>query len=204
MQEDRPLSVLTIENLGVQSVMLNLAVSAGEIVCLSGPSGSGKSLLLRAIADLIPHSGRVRFDEQWCDDMPAHLWRQQVGLLPAESQWWSDRVGDHFIEVEPDWFARLGFSMEVLGWEVARCSTGEKQRLAILRLLCRRPMALLLDEPTASLDQANVAQVEALLQNYAQANEAPVLWVSHDVRQQRRIARRLFVIRGKQVVEEPL
>lgn len=204
MQEDRSLSVLTTESLRVHQVVLNLTITAGEIVCLSGPSGSGKSLLLRAIADLIPHSGRVRLDDQWCDEMPAHQWRQQVGLLPAESQWWSDRIGDHFSEVEPDWFTRLGFSMDVLGWDIARCSTGEKQRLAILRLLCQKPRSLLLDEPTASLDQANIAQVEALLQDYAQANEAPVLWVSHDARQQQRIARRLFVIREEQVVEESL
>jgi ABC-type iron transport system FetAB ATPase subunit len=94
--------------------------------------------------------------------------------------------------------------MDVLGWDVARCSTGEKQRLAILRLLCNAPRALLLDEPTASLDQANISQVEALLCDYARDSAAPVLWVSHDARQQQRVAQRLMRIRDEQIVEQPL
>jgi len=202
--EDRRLSVLKIDKLQVQQVTLDLTVSGDEIVCLSGPSGSGKSLLLRAIADLIPHTGRVQLDDIWCDEMPAHQWRQQVGLLPAESQWWSDQVGDHFTDVEPMWFDRLGFSMDVLGWDIARCSTGEKQRLSILRLLCNGPRALLLDEPTASLDQANITQAETLLCDYARERMAPVLWVSHDSRQQQRVAKRLMLIRGDRIEEQPL
>lgn len=198
------MSELGIEALQVQQVTLNVTINESEIVCLGGPSGSGKSLLLRAIADLIPHQGRVRLGDRWCDTMPAHEWRRRVTLLPAESQWWRDRVGDHFSEVEPDWFGQLGFSMQVLDWELARCSTGEKQRLSILRLLCQRPQALLLDEPTASLDPDSVSRVEALLQHYVRTNRVPALWVSHDQAQQQRIARRRLVIRNDRVVEEHL
>ncbi|MFP3872864.1 MAG: ATP-binding cassette domain-containing protein [Thiohalophilus sp.] len=198
------MSSLTIEALRVQEVILDVTIKDGEIVCLSGPSGSGKSLLLRAIADLIPHQGRARLDDIGCDTIPAHQWRRQVGLLPAESQWWRVRVGDHFTDPEPAWFEQLGFSMAVLGWEVARCSTGEKQRLAILRLLCQRPRALLLDEPTASLDPGSVSRAETLLQNYVRDTGAPTIWVTHDSQQQQRLARRRLVIRNDRVVEEPL
>lgn len=198
------MSVLTVAEVRVQQVALDVTIAAGEIVCLSGPSGSGKSLLLRAIADLIPHQGRVRLDDIECESIPAHEWRRRVGLLPAESQWWRDRVGEHFTSPRPEWFERLGFSMAVLDWELARCSTGEKQRLAILRLLCQRPQALLLDEPTASLDPDSITRAEALLQEYARQNDAPVLWVSHDREQQQRIAKRRLLIRGDQIVEETL
>lgn len=198
------MSSLTIEALQVQQVVLDVTVKDAEIVCLSGPSGSGKSLLLRAMADLIPHQGRVRLDDIWCDTLPAHQWRRRVGLLPAESQWWRDRVGEHFTDPEPAWFEQLGFSMDVLGWEVARCSTGEKQRLAILRLLCQRPKALLLDEPTASLDPGSINRAETLLQNYVRDTAAPAIWVTHDPQQQQRLARRRLVIRNDRVVEEQL
>ena len=190
----------------VLGVTLDLTVGDAEVISLSGPSGSGKTLLLRAIADLIPHAGRVRLDDRWCDEMPAHEWRRQVGLLPTESQWWRDRVGEHFneAEIESSWFEQLGFSMDVLNWQLARCSTGEKQRLAILRLLCQRPKALLLDEPTASLDPGSVSRVETLLQNYVRDAAAPAIWVSHDPQQQQRLTRRRFMIRDERVVEERL
>jgi ABC-type iron transport system FetAB ATPase subunit len=194
-------SVLTVEALQVRQVMLDVRIGSAEIVCLAGPSGSGKSLLLRAIADLIPHQGRVRLDDLACEAIPAHEWRRKVGLLPAESQWWRDRVGDHFTNPEPEWFERLGFSMAVLDWELARCSTGEKQRLAILRLLSLRPQALLLDEPTASLDPASIDRVESLLRDYAREYSVPVIWVTHDSEQQQRLCQRRLQIHGDRVEE---
>lgn len=65
---------------------IDLEVRAGELVFLSGPSGSGKSLLLRAIADLDPHVGEVLIDGVPRSALSAPEWRLRVGLLPAESQ----------------------------------------------------------------------------------------------------------------------
>ncbi|HET97662.1 MAG TPA: ATP-binding cassette domain-containing protein [Desulfurivibrio alkaliphilus] len=188
--------MLIMEGLRVREVTLDLVIEKGEIVCLSGPSGSGKSLLLRAIADLIPHEGRVIFNGEECAGMPAHLWRRRVGLLPAESQWWADRVGEHFSQSMTAELAALGFGPEVLAWQIARCSTGERQRLAIVRLLAQAPAALLLDEPTASLDQAGIGRVEELIRRYSQRRQAPVLWVSHDSGQVARVADRHLRIAG--------
>jgi ABC-type iron transport system FetAB ATPase subunit len=193
--------MLIIERLRVMEITLDLVIQPGETVCLSGPSGSGKSLLLRAIADLIPHQGRVLLGGEACEEMPAHLWRRRVGFLPAESQWWADRVGEHFEQVEAGELQALDFGMEVLDWQLSRCSTGEKQRLAILRLLSQRPEALLLDEPTASLDPDSTSRVEALVDRYRNQQQAPVLWVSHDQCQIARVADRRLVINGRQLEE---
>ncbi len=92
--------------------------------------------------------------------------------------------------LEPDWLEQLGFTEQVLEWEVRHCSTGERQRLALLRLLANRPRALLLDEPTASLDPDNVRRMETLLEKYRVQHDAAVLWVSHDPEQTRRVATR--------------
>lgn len=161
-------------------------------MALSGPSGAGKSLLLRAIADLVPHQGDARLDDTLCSAMPPSQWRRQVGFLPAESAWWAPRVGAHFDRTDSIEFGSLGFEADVLDWEVARLSTGEKQRLALLRLLANRPRALLLDEPTASLDPDSVGRVEQLLHAYRQQHAAPVLWVSHDPAQRERVAQRVL------------
>ena len=171
---------------------LSQRVAAGECVTISGPSGTGKTLLLRALADLDPHPGRVTLDGVDATTIPAARWRRRVGLLLAESPWWHERVGGHF--PAPDeadlQLQALGFNPEVLDWNITRLSSGERQRLALLRLLALQPQALLLDEPTANLDPENTARVEQLVRGYCIAANVPVLWVSHDAAQRARDADR--------------
>ncbi len=178
---------------------MSLEIAPAECVTLSGPSGSGKTLLLRAIADLDCHEGEVLLNGVACSDMRAHEWRMQVGLLPAESHWWGERIGDHFHNSDQTLLAQLGFTDEVMSWEVTRCSTGERQRLALARLLQNRPKVLLLDEPTASLDAENVARVEALVERLRREQGVAVLWVSHDPAQAQRVATRRLRIEGGQL-----
>jgi len=169
----------------------DLEVQGGECVVLRGPSGSGKSLLLRAIADLDPAAGEVHLGAEDRDSLPAHEWRRQVAYLAAESAWWYATVGEHFTAPDIPTLAALGFPAGVLGWQVARLSTGEKQRLAIARLLGRQPRALLLDEPTASLDAARATDVERLLRDYIHDHQAPAIWVTHDPGQAARVGDRI-------------
>lgn len=175
---------------------LNLRVAPGECVTVSGPSGVGKTLLLRALADLDPHPGRVALDGADANAMPPAQWRRRVGLLLAESSWWHERVGEHFPPTEGGdlQLQALGFGPEVLDWNITRLSSGERQRLALLRLLALRPRALMLDEPTANLDPENTALVEQLVQDYRVARQVPVLWVSHDSAQRARVADRQLLL----------
>ena len=167
---------------------------------LQGASGAGKSLLLRAIADLDPRTGTLLLGGIDADSIPAHHWRKMIGLLPAESGWWLDLVGEHFQDfahIDLQLLADLGFDPSVKDWEVSRLSTGERQRMAILRLLHNKPACLLLDEPTASLDQQSVARVEQLLCTYGRDNQAPVIWISHDPAQLDRVCdRRMTMEKG--------
>jgi len=192
---------LDIHDLAVGALKgVNLKLAAGEVICVSGASGSGKSRLLRAIADLEPHSGRVMLDGENRESLAAHVWRARVMLVPAESQWWADRVGEHFARPMPEALSALGFPDEAWGWAVSRLSSGEKQRLALLRALSRDPAALLLDEPTANLDDSNTRQVERwLLQRVADQGLA-VIWVAHDAEQIRRVSKRHWRIDGAQLV----
>lgn len=185
---------LLIEDVGNRhlTTKVSLEVAAGECVVISGPSGVGKSLLLRAIADLDEHKGKLRLGDTRCTDMPATDWRKQVALLAADSAWWGEHVAEHMPTVSVEQLATLGFTKEALKWSVDRLSTGEKQRLAILRVLANKPDMLLLDEPTANLDPASVTKVEMLLMDYCHNHPAGLIWVTHDTAQAKRIADRHY------------
>lgn len=173
---------------------VSLALHAGECVAVAGPSGAGKSLLLRAIADLDPTVGDVILDGTPRERMRPSRWRSQVGYLPAEPMWWSDVVGDHLPAEADALLPALGFDIGVRTWAVERLSSGERQRLALARMLANRPRVLLLDEPTANLDPDNTQRVEAIVRDYCAGTGAAVLWVSHDPAQRERVARRVVDI----------
>ena len=181
----------------------SLSLSAGECIAIRGPSGAGKTLLLRAIADLDPNEGLVCLDGRDRSTIAGPEWRRLVGYVPAEPGWWADTVGEHF----SGWTAALavvrdlGFPKEANAWPITRLSTGERLRLALIRALMVRPKVLLLDEPTAALDPASVASVESLIAARVQAGLA-VLWVTHDAEQAKRIAHRLLAVSDGQVREE--
>jgi putative ABC transport system ATP-binding protein len=169
---------------------VSFRLGEGELVCLSGASGSGKTQLLRALVDLDPNEGSVTLLGVRRESLPPQQWRRRVAFLPAESRWWAATVAEHFAVVDAEQLQRLGFDEDVAGWRVERLSSGEKQRLALLRLLANRPEVLLLDEPTANLDAGNTERVEKLVMDYVSAQRASCLWVSHDKRQIRRLCER--------------
>ena len=181
----------------------SLSLSVGECIAISGPSGAGKTLLLRAIADLDPNEGLVRLDGRDRATIAGPQWRRLVGYMPAEPGWWADTVGEHFNEwaAAGPFLKDLGFPEEAKAWPIGRLSTGERLRLALIRALMVGPKVLLLDEPTAALDPASVAAVESLIAARVRAGLA-VLWVTHDAEQAKRIAHRLLVVRDGQVREE--
>jgi len=180
---------------------VSLAVEAGDCLGISGPSGSGKSLLLRALADLDAHAGEACLCGVPASQIPAETWRTRVGLLPPESVWWLPRVGDHFHGDLPVPLEHIGLSAAILEQPVAQLSSGEKQRLALMRLLSNRPQVLLLDEPTANLDPENTRRIEAVIDEYRRTQQAVIIWVSHDQAQIARVADRYFTV-AEGVLEE--
>jgi putative ABC transport system ATP-binding protein len=181
----------------------SFSLSAGEALAVRGPSGAGKTLLLRAVADLDPNEGLVTLDGRDRSTIAGPEWRRLVGYVPAEPGWWAETVGEHFGEwtVALAFVKDLGLPEAAKTWPITRLSTGERLRLALVRALMRRPKVLLLDEPTAALDVASVTAVESLIKTRIEAGLA-VLWVTHDVEQAKRVAHRLLVIESGQAREE--
>lgn len=195
--------LLEIEQLtGMPGGPFNLALAAGECVVISGPSGAGKSLLLRMIADLDENDGVLRLNGMKRENMTAPIWRGHVLYVAAESGWWAATVRAH---MQPEAEARLllprlGLADRLFEAPVSQLSGGERQRMALIRAIIRRPRVLLLDEPTAALDEESTLRVEALLTELAGTGMGLIV-VTHNEAQARRLANRRYQLRDKMLSE---
>ena len=187
--------MLSVRGLKRLHISVSFDLRDGECVALQGPSGVGKTLLLRAIADLDPNEGTVKLDGTLRQAVPAPVWRKRVTYVAAEPGWWCDTVKEHFT----DWddalplVMRLGLPDDCGPWQIQRLSSGEKQRLGIVRALMLRSRVLLLDEPTSALDSASAVAVESLIAERI-SDGTSVIWSTHDDAQARRVGSRVFVM----------
>jgi ABC-type iron transport system FetAB ATPase subunit len=179
--------VLRVDNLRLAPLPpLSFEIAEGECLAVEGASGSGKTRLLRALADLDPVEGLVFLDGAERDEVPAPLWRQLVRYVAAEPGWWSDTPRGGFAADVADTerfrrqLAHVGLEPGDLDCNLAQLSTGERLRLAFVRALQGEPKVLLLDEPTASLDGASAALVEEQIRYQLYAGRTVVL-ATHDL-----------------------
>jgi ABC-type iron transport system FetAB ATPase subunit len=173
----------------------------GECIAIVGESGSGKSVLLRMIADLIPNDGGVLLDGAARETWPAPVWRAMVVYQAAEPAWWEPSAQAHLAPASlagaEELAAALRLKPGVLQADLALLSTGERQRLALIRSLACRPRVLLLDEPASALDAASTAALEAVLRAEMERGLAIVI-VTHSEQQAERLAgRRLRMAHGR-------
>ncbi len=191
--EAAPGDALRIENLrGHGRGPYSLVIPAGRCTILSGPSGSGKSLLLRMIADLDPSTGDAHLGAASRSAMSGPAWRRHVIYVAADAGWWADDVCAHFDDFAQHraWLERLACQLclraDILTAQVSHLSTGERQRLTLMRALARHPRFLLLDEPTSALDRNTTLAVEGVLRE-AMARGTGLLVVSHNPEQAARL-----------------
>jgi thiol reductant ABC exporter CydD subunit len=174
----------------------SLAVGPGEVVAVTGPSGAGKSTLLAVILGLLePSSGRVSVTGEDGVDvdlatMDPGAWRERVAWVPQAPYLFAGSVADNVRLAAPgashadvaDALARVGLADvapdRVLGERGSGLSSGQRRRVGIARALVRRPPVLLLDEPTAGLDEAAEAMVLRAIRGAAD-DGAAVLLVAH-------------------------
>lgn len=197
--------MLRVEQLRVAALPpLSFEVADRECLAVEGASGAGKTLLLRAIADLDPAPGQVFVDGAERNEMPAHEWRRRVRYCAAEPQWWTDTPRGCFSEPSSRLdrlMQSLDVEAELLDRPVSALSTGERQRLALVRALVDEPRVLLLDEPTSALPPQAAALAEELIKFHMLSGRSVVL-VSHDRGQVERLAHARLLL-SKSVVFEP-
>lgn len=179
-----------------------LELAPGACAAITGESGSGKSLFLRMIADLDPNEGEVRLDGEPRSRFAPPEWRKRVTYVAAEAGWWLDRVSEHIRKPDLDkareLAGRLGLAPDLVDAEVARLSTGEKQRFAIIRALLLDPPVLLLDEPTGALDQGSTERVEQLLRDRLKQGRSLIM-VTHDEALAERLATSRFRMENRRM-----
>lgn len=165
---------------------VSFELESGALLLVSGASGSGKSLLLRALADLDAHDGEIRLEARTQQQTPPSEWRRNVMYFAAETAWWHETVRDHFqvaLKNDQAWLfsalTQLRLTRSILDQEVMALSSGEKQRLALLRGMQFHPQVLLLDEVSANLDPEATLAMEQLLIDYLKTQQACALWVTH-------------------------
>ena len=164
-----------------------LDLALGEIVALSGPSGSGKSLFLRGLADLDPlDAGTVRLEGVAREDVEPTTWRSRVLYVHQQGVRLPGTVADNLarvasLHVQRERAARIRAGVDGLdpGAEADRLSGGEAQALALDRALACAPAVLLLDESTSAMDPDLAAIWEGRVRAFADAGGV-VLWVAHD------------------------
>jgi len=182
----------------------SLTLAAGECLTISGPSGAGKSLLLRMLCDLDPNTGEALLNGVPRAAIAAPAWRAAVVYQPAEATWWLPTAAEHFkpgqMQRVMELLPQLNLSPSLLENEIGRLSTGERQRMALIRSLACAPQVLLLDEPTAALDPDSVAAVEALLKKELAAGLALIL-VTHSAAQARTLGHRGMTMRDRTLTE---
>jgi ABC-type iron transport system FetAB ATPase subunit len=175
---------------------ISLTLRGGELTALAGPSGVGKTSLLRAIVRLDePDGGRVVVDGRDAGELDPRALRRRVGFVAQSPAMLPGTVRDNLAyalgapgeRALAEALRATGLPRELLHRDAHRLSGGEQARVAVARALTRDPGALLLDEPTAALDPDATAAVERLLGALA-ARGLALLVVTHDAAQAERIA----------------
>jgi molybdate transport system ATP-binding protein len=190
--------------------------AAGGATALFGPSGAGKTTIINMIAGLTkPDRGRIvlggetLFDAEARIDVPA--FRRHIGCVFQEGRLFPHLSVKHNLDYGR-WMSGLAADAENFAHVVAlldighlldrrpgRLSGGERQRVAIGRALLMRPRVLLLDEPLASLDAARKGEILPYLERLRDEAKVPMIYVSHDASEVRRLATRVVMLDGGRV-----
>jgi len=190
--------------------------AAGGATALFGPSGAGKTSLINMVAGLLrPDRGRIVLDGETLFDAAKRIdvpaWRRRIGCVFQEGRLFPHLSVRHNLDygrwmgghdADPAAFAHVVELLDIgalLDRRPGKLSGGERQRVAVGRALLMRPRLLLLDEPLASLDEARKADILPYLERLRDEAKVPMIYVSHDAAEVKRIASRVVRLDGGKV-----
>ena len=196
---------------------ISFAVSAGDRLTIIGPSGAGKTSLLRLLNRLSePSDGSIYLENLRLSQIPVVQLRQQVVLVPQEPKLLGMTVqealayplvlqklpkGEIQKRVE-DWTIKLKISKDWLERNEWQLSLGQRQLVAIARALAMRPKILLLDEPTSALDAGIAHRLLAVLTQLTSSSKTAILMVNHHLELAQKFASRVLYLQNGQLLED--
>jgi putative ABC transport system ATP-binding protein len=190
---------------------IDFSVQQGEVLAIVGRSGAGKSTLLRMINRLDePTAGTVYFHGTDYRKLPAPALRRSIGMVMQRAYLFPGTIADniafgprqHGQSIRVEEIDQLLAEVGLEGYasrDALTLSGGEAQRVAITRSLANQPEVLLLDEPTASLDEASRGGVERLLESLIRDRRLTCLWVTHNLEEARVMANRVLVLEAGRI-----
>jgi zinc transport system ATP-binding protein len=184
---------------------VSFKIESGELACVIGPNGGGKTSLIRSLLGQMPHSGNVRYEGDGA---------VQLGYVPQFLE--IDRTlpltvtnvmsvmvqrTPAFFGVKKKYLSLINAALDRTGFKGKRnrlfggLSGGERQRVLFAQALMPEPNFLVLDEPTANMDEAGARRIEEVILEL-NALGTTVLWINHDLAQVKRVASKVVVVDG--------
>lgn len=192
--------MLRIKNMKLlNGKILDFELNAGDTVIIKGKNGSGKSLLLKSIAKLLPVSvDSFTYQDQPVATYQTEIFRSEVLYISATpSSMGHGAVHDFFesafrLKIYHSHTVTFPWKDYLHKWHITESqfqnlSSGQKQMLAILRALSLKPKVLLLDEPTANLDQEKTIEIEELIKDWQRNTGGSIVMISHSDEQSKRL-----------------
>lgn len=186
--------------------LVDISFKVKHSTALIGQSGSGKSLTLKAILDLLPNNLQVKKDFKWDYESS----KENIAFIPQNpftSLSPLTKIGTQFFEEEvviKQYLKLVGLENWVLERFASQLSGGQLQRVVIAMALIKKPKFLLLDEPTTALDPSSKQTILNLLQNLQEQLNFIMLYVTHDINTIEHLCQNIVIIKDGEIIEEGL
>ena len=203
--------ILKIENLnleiGTVKILkdISFTVQKKEIIALLGPSGSGKSSLLKSINMLnTPSCGQIKYHNNDIQEISPMALRKKIGYVLQKPTLFGNDVMENLkypcelhqkvfdINLVEFYLKKVNLKPDILGKKPSELSGGEQQRISLVRTLLLEPEIILLDEVTSALDEDNTILIEELIKYENENNELTVIFISHNNEQAKRLAQKVI------------
>src|SRR5207253_123710 len=199
---------------------VNFSVSRGETIAFVGPSGAGKTTLVKLLVGLYtPKQGAILYNGVDNRSVDLDRFRERIGLVTQDAQLFSGSIRENLLFVRPDatdaecldvltkaaaqnLLGRADKGLDtVIGEGGMKISGGEKQRLSIARALLRNPQLLVFDEATSSLDSLTEEEITRTMRDVAEGSDVITVLIAHRLSTVLH-ADRIFVLERGRIVEE--